>query len=401
MKSGHSKTGRKPLLYVQMAEKVLEEIKKRNLQPHDPVPSEAELAKIYSVSRMTAKLALQILEKEGIVYRLERRGTFMSADFVQEEVNKSVVQPAVAPQKQAKRRIAMIFPNLDDYTARIIAAAEQEARKANCHLLVRISTGTEDETECLQELYNDHVDGIILYPRGRMKCSEKVLELNLMNYPLVIIDRIFRELRIDCVYHDHYQGAYNLTKYLIGRGHFEIGYVSISFDGVTSREDRYKGYMQAMLDHNLSVNSNNIFLHCTEDFMSNLNAPNPQLETFLGNNPLLTAVVCMDDYLATSCLYTALHMKKSVPEDLSIIGFSDIQLSSLLPIPLTTARQITEQLGQAAVNLVCKRMENSREGAITIKVNTSIIERSSVHTISRNLDSQLVSDFRSGQLHQS
>ncbi len=294
----------------------------------------------------------------------------------------------------------MVFPNLDDYTARIIAAAEQEARKSNCHLLVRISTDNEDESECLQELYDDQVDGIILYPRGRMKCSEKVLELTLSNYPLVIIDRIFRELRIDCVYHDHYQGAYNLTKYLIGKGHIEIGYISISFDGVTSREDRYKGYMQAMLDHNLSVNSNNIFLQCTEEFMSNLNTPNPQLETFLGNNSSLTAVVCMDDYLATSCLYTALHMNKSVPEDLSIIGFSDIQLSSLLPIPLTTARQITEQLGQAAVNLVCKRMENSREGAITIKVNTSIIERSSVHTIRRALDSPIIASPGNGQLYQ-
>lgn len=109
MKSRNSKTGRKPLLYVQMAEKVMDEIRKRNLQPHDPVPSEGELAKLYAVSRMTAKLALQILVKEGVVYRLERRGTFLSADFVQENAKELVFQPAAAPQKQAKRRIAWYF----------------------------------------------------------------------------------------------------------------------------------------------------------------------------------------------------------------------------------------------------------------------------------------------------
>ncbi|HER2209594.1 TPA: GntR family transcriptional regulator, partial [Streptococcus pyogenes] len=51
---------RKPLLYLQTADLVMEEIRNRKLQPHDPVPSEGELAKLYSVSRMTAKLALQI-----------------------------------------------------------------------------------------------------------------------------------------------------------------------------------------------------------------------------------------------------------------------------------------------------------------------------------------------------
>ncbi|RXZ82870.1 GntR family transcriptional regulator [Paenibacillaceae bacterium] len=392
MKSTTNKKGRKPSLYVQTAEKIMDEIKRRKLRPHDPVPSEGELAKLYDVSRMTAKLALGILAEQGIVYRLARRGTFLSASYEdgnnEQENNWSDVAGAntaaeEAAEQAVKKRIAMVFPNMDDYTARIIASAEEEARKSNCHLLIRISKDKEDESDCLQELYDDQIDGIILYPRGRKRCSEKVLKLNLLNYPLVIIDRIFREVHIDCVYHDHYQGTYNLTEYLIGKGHSEIGYISMSFDGVTSREDRYMGYVQAMLDNDLSIISNNIFLQCTEDYMNDLNACNSQLETYIRNNPSLTAVVCTDDYLATACLYTAFHMGVTVPEQLSIVGFSDIQLASLLPVPLTTARQTTERLGQAAVSLLLKRMEDSREGAITIKVNTSIVERSSVRTIEK------------------
>jgi GntR family transcriptional regulator of arabinose operon len=287
----------------------------------------------------------------------------------------------VADKRPIKKKIAILLPNMDDYISRIISSVENEARKSGCQLLIMITTSKEDESECLQELYDDHIDGIILYPRGRKTCSEKVLWLNLLNYPLVIIDRIFREVQIDCVYHDHYQGAYNLTEYLIAKGHKEIGYVSMIFDGVTSREDRYNGYLRAMLDHNLPINSQNIFLQCSEDYLNNLNTSNPQLETIIGCNHNLTAVVCADDYVAASCLYTAFHMNKSVPEQLSIVGFTDIQLASLLPVPLTTGRQTTEQLGQAAVNLLIKRMENSRQGAITIKVNTSIVERSSVRSL--------------------
>ncbi|OBZ18606.1 GntR family transcriptional regulator [Bacillus sp. FJAT-27264] len=378
----YQKSDRKPLLYLQTADLVLEEIRKRKLQPHDPVPSEAELAKLYSVSRMTAKLALQILEKQGIVYRLARRGTFMSGDYSGPD-REITADQADGGKTLVKRRIALLIPNVDDYVARIIASVEREARKSDCHLLIRMTTDKEDESTSLQELYDDGVDGIILYPRGRTHCSEKVLELNLLNYPLVIIDRIFREVNIDCVYHDHHQGAYNLTEYLIQRGHREIGYLSMPFDGVTSREDRYKGYMQAMLDYELPVNGRNINLNCSEDYMLNLNGSNQELADFMQNNPDMTAVLCADDYLATSCLNTALSIDKAVPDDLSIIGFSDIQLASLLPVPLTTARQTTQQLGQAAVNLLCKRMENSKEGAISIKVNTTIIERSSVRDLNR------------------
>ncbi|MFF2089891.1 substrate-binding domain-containing protein [Paenibacillus sp. NPDC058174] len=371
----------KPLLYKQMVVKVLELIRSRKLRPHDPVPSEGELAKLYGVSRMTAKLALDILVKQDVVYRLARRGTFLSAGYVEGAEEPALPRMTLQAEQPAKRKIAMVFPNMDDYTARIIASAEQEARKLNCQLLIRISLDKEDESECLQELYEDRVDGVILYPRGRMACSEKVLELNRLRYPLVIIDRIFREVQIDCVYHDHYQGAYNLVEYLISRGHREIGYISMSFDGVTSREDRYKGYLQALRDHKLTANEGYAELHCSEDYMNRLSEVNPQLEAFIGRNPSLTAVVCADDYLATSCLYTALSMNVPVPDQLSVIGFSDIQLSSLLPIPLTTARQTTEQIGQAAINLLFKRMDKSREGAVTIKVKTSIIERSSVKTI--------------------
>lgn len=385
MKSRSTPEKRKTPLYAQVAEKIKQEIKRRKLKRHDPVPSEGDWAALYSVSRMTAKLALDILAKEGWVYRLARRGTFAAAgcetDETGEADERTPVPAAAIPPIRAKKRIAMVFPNMDDYTAKILEAAQKEARRSDCQVLICISSDREDESACLQELYADGVDGIILYPRGRTRCSEKVLELNLQNYPLVIIDRIFREVQIDCVYHDHYKGTYELTDYLIRRGHARIGYLSAPFDGVTSREDRYKGYSRAMLDRGLTIDSSNMLLDCSEAYMSNLRAVNDQLETFLRNNPALTAVVCMDDYLATSCLYTALRMNKSVPEELSIAGFLDIQLSSLLPVPLTTVRQTTEQLGQAAVQLLLKRLKKSREGAITIKVNTSIVERDSVRTI--------------------
>ncbi|WP_248925992.1 substrate-binding domain-containing protein [Paenibacillus hamazuiensis] len=368
---------RKSLLYMQIAEKVKEEIRIRNLAPHDPVPSEGELAQMFGVSRMTSKLALEALTKQGIVYRLPRRGTFLAGDYAKQD-HESI--HSLANEKQAKpkkKRIALVVPNLDDYISRIIQSTEAAAREHHYHLLVRITKDKEDESSSLQELYEDHMDGIILYPRGRKTCSEMVMKLRLLGYPLVIIDRIFREVEIDCVYHDHFQGAYRLTEYLIAMGHKEIGFISMPFDGVTSREDRYKGFLQAMLDHKLPLNSYNFFLNCSE-MMNDLNAANPQLEDFIQGNAALTAIMCMDDYLAASCLSTAIHMKKKVPDQLSIAGFSDILLASLLPVPLTTVRQPTGPLGQAAVELLDKRLTAPEGKAVTVKVDTLLIKRDTV-----------------------
>ncbi|SEG24328.1 GntR family transcriptional regulator [Paenibacillus sp. UNC499MF] len=377
----HVQATKKPnLLYLQIADKVLEIIQSRRLQPHDPVPSEGELAKLFGVSRMTSKLALEQLAEKGLVYRLPRRGTFLSGkqDGVPESGLLPAEKKALPEEKKQSNQMALIVPHLSDYTSRIIAAAENEARKHDCDLILKISRNKEDEDRCLQRLVDGGISGIILFPQGRKTCSDQVLRLKLMQFPIVIIDRIFHEVQIDCVYHDHYLGSYQMTKYLIGKGHREIGYTSNSLDNITSREERYQGYIQALLDHAIPVKNQSIHFRSVPCNPSNINEGDPEQERFIHENPQMTAVMCGDDHVAISTLYTALRMEIPVPEKLSIVGFSDIQLSALTPIPLTTVRQDTEQLAQSAFNLLMKRVKHSLEKQITIKIQTTIVERKSV-----------------------
>ncbi|MFD7522319.1 GntR family transcriptional regulator [Paenibacillus chitinolyticus] len=368
------------LLYLQIADKVLEIIQSRRLQPHDPVPSEGELAKLFGVSRMTSKLALEQLAEKGLVYRLPRRGTFLSGkqDGVPESGLPSAEKKALPIEKKKSNQIALIVPHLSDYTSRIIAAAENEARKHDCDLILKISRNKEDEDRCLQRLVDGGISGIVLFPQGRKTCSDQVLRLKLMQFPIVIIDRIFHEVQIDCVYHDHYLGSYQMTKYLIEKGHREIGYTSNSLDNITSREERYQGYIQALLDHAIPVKNQSIHFKSVPCNPSHINEGDPEQERFIHENPQMTAVMCGDDHVAISTLYTALRMGILVPDKLSIVGFSDIQLSALTPIPLTTVRQDTEQLAQSAFNLLMKRVKHSLEKQITIKIQTTIVERKSV-----------------------
>ncbi|WNQ10984.1 GntR family transcriptional regulator [Paenibacillus aurantius] len=377
MKKSHA--SKKPsLLYLQIADKAVGLIQSRKLQPHDPVPSEGELAKLFGVSRMTSKLALEQLVEQGLVYRLPRRGTFLSEQpggAPRKEVPRSDSKALPAEEKKRKQ-VALIVPHLSDYTSKIMAAAESEARKHECDLILKISKSKEDEDQCLQSLVEGGVSGIILFPQGRKTCSDQVLRLKLQQFPIVIIDRIFREVQIDCVYHDHFRGSYQMTRYLIDKGHREIGYISNPVDNITSREERYQGYIQALLDHGIPVK--NQYIHFKDFHPSRINESDPEAEQFVQDNAEMTALMCGDDHVAVATLYTALRVGIPVPDKLSIVGFSDIQLSALSPIPLTTVRQDTGQLAQSAFTLLTKRINHSHEKPITIKIQTTIVERRSV-----------------------
>ncbi|WP_407945243.1 substrate-binding domain-containing protein [Paenibacillus apii] len=380
MNSEMRSAGARTQLYLQVADKAWEIICSRKLQPHDPVPSEGELAKLCGVSRMTGKLALEHLVEQGLIYRLPRRGSFLAGkrEETVDENAASAEQAAAAAARTAGKQIALILPHLSEYTSRIIAAVESEVRKHDLDLILQISKDKDDEDRGLQKLAAGGVGGVILFPQGRKTCSDQVLRLKLEQLPLVIIDRIFREVQIDCVYHDHYRGSYEMAQYLIGKGHREIGYTSNMSENITSREERYQGYIQALLDHGIPVRNEYIHFRSVPCDPGRINQSDPEQEQFIARSPQMTAVMCGDDHVAATTLFTALHMGIPVPDKLSIVGFSDIQLSALTPVPLTTVRQDTERLARSAVDLLMKRVNRSKEKQLTIKIQTAITERKSV-----------------------
>ncbi len=376
--SPESTSNKKQRLYLQIADKVLEIIESRGLQAHDPVPSEGELAKLFGVSRMTSKLALEQLAERGVVYRLPRRGTFLAGNRPEASHRGSREAAQKAVDRKEYKLIALIVPHMSDYTSRIIAAVEREVRKQGYDLILKISKDQDDQDRCLQALVAMGISGVILFPWGSRTCSDQVLRLKMENVPSVIIDRVFHEIPIDCVYHDHFQGSYEMAKYLIAKGHREIGYSSNVIENITSRAERYQGYIQALLDHGIPVKSEYIHFRTGSCDPGRFHEYDPEQGEFIRNNPQMTAIMCADDQVAIATLFSALHLNIAVPEQLSIVGFSDTYLSALTPIPLTTVRQDTDRLAAAAVDLLMKRIRQSKEQHLTIKIQTNIVERKSV-----------------------
>ncbi|MBO7744673.1 GntR family transcriptional regulator [Paenibacillus sp. MWE-103] len=376
-------------LYRETAAKVERIIQTRMLRPHDPVPSEAELAAMFGISRMTAKLALDLLARQGRVYRLKRRGTFLaeteSARLNEDgtEIPDSAADASAGGARgDARRRIAFVLPVLDSYTSRLVSALETAARAFDSELMIRLSKDAADEEASLKQLASE-VDGILLFARGRETMSPAALELRESGFPIVLIDRLFTGAAMDFVVHDSFQGMYDMVKRFIEAGHREIGFVTNPIHGVSSIDERYKGYLKALIDHEIPVQSQYILAVERVNSQTHYWEGNPEMEGFLKANRKLTAVACGDDYLAAAVYYTAVRMNKSVPEDLSLSGFSDSELAQMLPVPLTTVAQPADELARRAVQTLLDRMHGKGgKKPVTVKIKTKIIERMSlaVHT---------------------
>lgn len=370
-------------LYTQMKKKILEIIEERSIQPHEPVPSEGELADLFGVSRRTSKQALQLLAEEGIVYRMPRRGTFLADPTDGSPRGSEAGRSAIAAQR---RHIGLVVPEISDYIGQFMAEAIREVSQHGFEFLVRVTDGRLDqEDDILRELVNEaRVDGIILFPEDRMNCGNELLRLYVNQFPVVIVDRIFKEVNIPSVYHDHTQGAYDITKLLFEHGHERIGFVSEPIFGVMSREERYHGFTQAYQEFNLPLS-----LQARSMDFSLKEATNPQtaaasaekLETFLRDNEDMTAVFCSNDYVALYVYYAAQKLKIRVPEQLSLVGFTDLPISRLMPVPLTTVRKNTAELASAAIQLISERIAAPHSEPRHILLRTELALRHSIQRL--------------------
>lgn len=175
--------------------------------------------------------------------------------------------------------------------------------------------------------------------------QEQKEALNQLGIPYVGLNHIRDAEDWLCVGTDNIQGGYLATNYLIELGHRDIAYMGtdlIEEDGFITSKERYTGYLQALHDANIAPNDN-YFRVGALGYEAAVAMAHSLLE--LSKPP--TAIFAMSDAQALACIAAARERNLSVPDDLSIIGYDDLQMSEY--IGLTTIRQHLEQIGYIAM----------------------------------------------------
>jgi len=198
-----------------------------------------------------------------------------------------------------------------------------------------------------------------------------VLEFVERGVPVVTVDRSLAHRSIDKVEVDNHRGAYEAVEHLIRLGHQRIGLIAGRMNVSTSRERRL-GYEDALAAHKLPLNPH--FIR-SGDFKQ---ASGRAIADELLSLPVPpTALFVLNNLMTVGALETIHRRKLQIPRDIAIIGFDDLPWAEALDPPLTVVRQPAYEVGQAAAELLLKRLEEPDRAETHLKLRPRLIIRKS------------------------
>ncbi len=335
-----------PPAYQQVINHLKKVISEGRYGEEEKLPSESELMKQFDVSRITVTRALTELELKGIIYRVKGRGSFVS--------------------KQSPRQrkiISLLLPHKADFFSggqQYIHSIGDACRERGYLLSVNYSEhSSRKEKHILEELLTHRVDGVILYPINN-KNIKMISRMMLNRYPLVLLDRPLVELNLPTVRSDNFQGALEGTQYIISRKHRRIGFIgALDAEAV---KNRYRGYCQALLDNGIPVDPDIIIHKYPQDYRDDEQELLSQtaaaiiLEKLMKKN--ISALFCANDLTAWQIYSAAVQRGIDVPNELSIMGFDNLQHVQKMGLALTSVAQDFESIGQTCVSLLIDAIEN-------------------------------------------
>jgi LacI family transcriptional regulator len=246
------------------------------------------------------------------------------------------------------------------------ALYEQDMRAIVCPTLHQ----HEREVTLLDRLMHGTTDGaIIQLPE---ETSDELKALLDQGYPVVVVDpRLPLDEDIPCVSASHAAGARAATKHLLALGHRRIGAIT-GPNGWVATEERRNGYHAALAavgvlpDPELEVEGN-------WQIQTGFDAAAKLLD--LPQAP--TAIFAFNDNMAIGTVQAARERGLRVPEDLSVVGFDDLEEAALVTPALTTVRQPLAEMGRMAVSLLLRLLDKQRVEAMRVELATRLVLRNS------------------------
>lgn len=276
-------------------------------------------------------------------------GTARVDDEKRERVLKAIKETGFVPNEVARslfrksaKTIGLVIPSIENpFFTQLASAIEKEADANGYRVILYTTHGDfEKEKSALQMLSSMNADGIIL-----ARIDEKLLPyVEATNIPVVITDSLFLGGKdITYVYSDHYQGGRLATEHLIECGCRKIVCIK-GVQTIASANARYRGYHDVCKEHGIEERT----INCDYAFLNGLRAA----EELLDKYPDVDGIVATNDMVAISIYKVLQKHNISVPDQVQLIGYDDIEIASIMTPELTTIRQGVKTIGKKAAELI-------------------------------------------------
>lgn len=262
----------------------------------------------------------------------------------------NVIAASLASKKT--NTVGYVVPALHgSFFGPMMSGSEQLLRNAGKHMF--IATGHSDEKaekDAIDALLARRCDALILHVEA--VSDDYLIELSKQEEPFVIVNRKIPEIQERCIDLDNILGGYLATKHLLDLGHTQIAYLTGSMFKADA-QDRLLGHKKALEEASIPFDS---ALYFEGDFRVKTGMAGT--ETLLERDKPFTAIVCGNDEMAAGALNTLAKHNKRVPQDISLVGFDNIEFSEYLTPALTTIDYPMRGIGQMAATQILQQVYN-------------------------------------------
>lgn len=302
---------------------------------------------------------------------------FVSADRIK-AVTKAIEELKYQPSGLARSlrtkssgTLGVVIPdNTNPFFAEVVRGIEDYCYKQGYSVFLCNSDGDPDkEYHYIKLLREKGVDGMVLVSSGNDSDSLELLDQG--KIPKVIIDREVESNNSDSVLIDNLCGGYKATRHLLDLGHSRIGCIT-GPSQVTPSGQRLEGYAKALKEKGITFDSN---LVETGDFKSQ--SGGECLLKLMQTTDPPTAIFACNDIMAFGALAAARQLGIDVPSRLSLVGFDDIAMASMIVPSLTTIAQPKRELGETGATLLIERIKRGVDKQSIIVLEPTLIKRDS------------------------
>ena len=336
------------------------------LKRGDRLPSEAELVRSFGASRITVGRAVRDLQRDGLVERRAGSGTYVKTPYAARALSFGLLIPDLGETE--------IFEP--------VCQGMMTSPLAHKHALLwgspsGPSTSAADRAwQTCRQYIERRVAGVFFAPlefvAERDEVNQRIADaLDNAGVPIVLLDRTItpypRRGRHDLVGIDNRRAGYAITEHVVRLGSKRVAFIGMP-DAAATVDAREAGYREALYGAGLPVD---------RALIGRLDpASTPDVAAFMKSSQP-DAIVSANDRTAGKLMQTLLRLGYAIPRDVRLVGIDDVEFASLLPVPLTTLRQPTREIGDAALGAMLQRVARKELPARDILLDVRLIVRDS------------------------
>jgi LacI family transcriptional regulator len=335
---------------------------------------------IYDVARK-AKVSIatvsNVINNKGRISEKTKKKVYEAMESLNYQPNLI----ASALMGKETKTVGLLIPDLaNPFFAELARSIEDRGQELGYNLII-CSTDykTESERKYLSLLKQKQVDGFIL--ASGFENLEPVEELINEEFPVSIVARDFPMFSVNAVAIDDFTGGYIAASHLIDLGHKNIGVIALD---LWSNRERVRGFKYALEEKGIEFRRDfQLIQNIQQNYIESGKAV---IENYIKSNDIPTAIFACNDLLAIGAIKGAKENNLDVPNDISVIGFDNTIIATIVDPPLTTIAQPFEKMGQEVMDLMVSIIKGERNEPIRLTLTPTLVERKSTKSTKQIID---------------